>query len=143
MSKKVIGIIGIRQFDDQQLFVAKLEKKLLRYDPNEPIEFVVTEEHGVAALARQRFTEDGSKFSIMKAQWDAVGNQAGYRRNEAIVDVCKELFVFWDGKDPVLQSLIDYAMRFKRRISIIFVDPTDQTFKFPVDGKRVKIPKNK
>lgn len=143
MSKKIIGVVGIRQFDNMQLFVAKLEKKLKRFDPEDQLEFITTEENGVAALARQHFTENAAKFSIMKAMWDDVGARAGYLRNEALVDASKELFVFWDGKDVFLQDLIDYAIRFKRRINIIFIDPTESTSKFTVDAKRVKIPKTK
>lgn len=143
MSKKIIGVVGIRQFDNMQLFVAKLEKKLKRFDPDDELEFITTEENGVAALARQHFTENDTKFSIMKAMWDDVGARAGYLRNEALVDASKELFVFWDGKDVFLQDLIDYAIRFKRRINIIFIDPTETTSKFTVDAKRVKIPKTK
>lgn len=143
MSKKIIGVVGIRQFDNMQLFVAKLEKKLKRFDPDDELEFITTEENGVAALARQHFTENDTKFSIMRAMWDDVGARAGYLRNEALVDASKELFVFWDGKDVFLQDLIDYAIRFKRRINIIFIDPTEATSKFTVDAKRVKIPKAK
>lgn len=143
MSKVVIGIVGIKEFDDENTFLAKMQKKLRRYGDEADVsfEFITSEENGIAALARKYCTETQQKFSIYRADWDEQGNRAGYIRNEAIVDAVKELYVFWDGECPFLKEMIDHAMRFKKRVSIIFVKPTEYKARFDIDEKRVKTPK--
>lgn len=143
MSKKTIGIVGIKNYDDEETFLSKITKKLKRFAEDDTFEFITSEEYGVAALARKYFEEHSEKYVVIKADWEEQGNRAGFNRNEMIVDMAKELFVFWDGKCPYLKEIIDNAMRFKKRVSIIFISPTEQKAHYSVDVKRVKIPKVK
>lgn len=141
MSKKIIGVVGIKQYDDEGTFIAKMIKKLKRYNEDDTFEFIVSEEHGVGALARKYFDDTQMRYTIFKADWDVQGNRAGYTRNDAIVDAAKELFVFWDGECPFLKEMIDNAMRFKKRVSVIFIKPTEERAFYDLDPHRIKIPK--
>jgi hypothetical protein len=140
MSKKIIGIVGIKNYDDEATFLSKVTKKLKRFAEDDTFEFITSEENGIAALVRKYCTEHNEKYLVVKADWDEQGNRAGYNRNETIVDMAKELFVFWDGQCPYLKEIIDNAMRFKKRVSIIFVTATEDKARYDIDVKHIKIP---
>lgn len=62
----------------------------------------------------------GTGLRQMPAHWDLHGKSAGYKRNEAMAKYTDEVYVFWDGKSPGSKHMIDLALRYRRRLSVVF-----------------------
>ncbi len=53
------------------------------------------------------------------ADWDNLGNSAGYIRNEEMAIVGDLVLVFWDGKSPGSKSMIELGEKHKKITKVI------------------------
>ena len=122
---KVI-VCGSRTFNDYKYLertIRELFKELTMYgflygSPDKDadlIEIVSGGAEGADKLGEQFAEEYGLWCKVMPADWDKYGEQAGFIRNEEMIDYvssekCYKLLVaFWDGQSKGTQHCFNYA----------------------------------
>jgi hypothetical protein len=123
----IIGIVGLRDFHDEQFFLMSLFKWL---DDNmiEPTQIVTGCAKGVDALARNFAQNYHISLKVFKADWNnpLLGKAAGPARNKELCDYLARnngrLIAFWDGKSRGTRSCIAIAQSLGLTVDIIEVE---------------------
>lgn len=131
MTKRVvIGVLGIRNFNDQELIKARIAKYLtkLKNEDAAPKVFITTEEKGVCSIVRDCIAEQEIPCKVYQADWDTNGKSAGYVRNDAIINDAQRVIVFWDGKCPFLEDAINKVLTARKLIQVIRIDASESSY---------------
>lgn len=75
---------------------------------------------GVDSIAEQYAHENDIPYKIYLADWEKHGKKAGPIRNEEMVKVADKVVCFWDGKSKGTKTTIDYALKYKKDLEVIF-----------------------
>lgn len=62
----------------------------------------------------------GCKLKIYDPNWEKWGKAAGPIRNEEMVLAADKVVCFWDGTSPGTKSTIEYALKHKKDLEVIF-----------------------
>lgn len=129
-----VGVVGSRDWEDElkvRVLVSSLPlkfgdnftfvsggayrrtKEWIEAHPGEPIE------GGVDFWAEDQARMAGYDIDIMFAKWDIYGKAAGMFRNEALVDSCNYVYIFWDGKSKGAAHVIRYCKRTQTPYEVI------------------------
>lgn len=74
---------------------------------------------GIDTLAEKYADKHKLPKMIIRPDYKGFGRKAPLVRNRAMVDMCDELIVFWDGKSRRTKQTIDYAEESKKEITVI------------------------
>lgn len=121
MSKLSIGIVGIREFGDQEVFNKRLEKKLNEVGKDNIKEILTGDGKGVSALVRDYCKEHGIRCKVLKADWDSEPKMAGAIRDNVVVQRTKMTIVFWDESCPFVKQAFDRALKLRRQVKVISI----------------------
>jgi len=101
-----IAIIGSRSFDNY----GKLESFVLsRISLSDISEVVSGGARGADTLAALFAEVHNVPLRLFPAEWDSYGKQAGFLRNQKIIDYCDKVFAFWDGSSKGTSHSIELA----------------------------------
>ena len=131
MTKRVvIGVLGIRDFDDQEIIHSRLDKFLgkLKNDDSVVKSFITTDEKGSCALVRDYLGSKEIPCKVYAADWDGNGKAAGFMRSEYIIGDSQTVIVFWDGECQFLQSLINKILAARKLVKVIRVEKTEKAY---------------
>ena len=90
-------IAGSRSFSDYSLMVRALDRLLVNKDPHE-IQIVSGTAPGADRLGERYASETLLALKKFPADWERLGKQAGFVRNEAMASYADALVLFWDGQ---------------------------------------------
>ncbi len=110
--KKVLAVVGSRDFDDYELMKTELSKR--DFD-----EIVSGGARGADSLARQYAEEFDIPMKEYLAEWDKFGKKAGRMRNKLVVDYAHIGIAFWDGKSPGTKHAIECFKNVNRPCKVI------------------------
>jgi hypothetical protein len=109
-----IGIVGSRNFSDLSkvgMYVLKLPKTTI---------VISGGARGVDQAAESTAKKRRMEVESYKPDWNGPdGRQAGFTRNQYIVDASDELVAFWDGKSSGTRDTIDRARRAGIKVTVI------------------------
>jgi len=114
---KVI-IAGSRNFTDYQKLKETCDT-ILRDQTN--IEIVSGNCRGADLLGEQYAKERGYKITQFPADWNKYGKSAGPKRNQQMANYADALIAFWDGKSKGNKHMIEMAIQFKLRMTILVI----------------------
>ncbi len=113
-----LAIVGGRNFNDYTLLADTIFNSLC------PLEFITEIISGGAKGADtlgDNFAENnGILLTIFPAEWAKYGKQAGYVRNQLIVDNCDMILAFWDGQSRGTADTIEKAKRAMKPTFIVY-----------------------
>lgn len=111
-----IGIVGGRDFDDNDLFLTNVEPLV------ELITEVVTGDcpTGADRLAEVFAVAYDLPYTKHTAEWKRFGNAAGPMRNTKVVASCEFLLAFWDGKSKGTEDTINKAKKAGLKVKIVY-----------------------
>lgn len=129
-----VGVVGSRDYEDEAQVRALVASLPLRF--GEDFTFVsggayrrtkewlannpdAAPEGGVDYWAEDQARIAGFNVDVMFAKWDLYGKAAGMFRNEALVDSCNYVYIFWDGKSPGSRHVIRYCKRTQTPFEVI------------------------
>ena len=115
----ILAIIGSRTFKDY--------KKLCEIlDPNiNKIKKVVSGgANGADKLAEKWAKFNGIEVEIFLPNWQRNGKQAGFIRNEQIIEASTHVMAFWDGDSKGTKHSIGLAKKSEKKLKIIKFEPT-------------------
>ena len=113
-----LGVVGSRTFSDYDY----LSNILQWYD----IKSIISGgAKGADKLAARYAIERGIPLKEFIPDWDRLGKQAGYLRNEKIVQASDEIVAFWDQKSRGTKHTIDIANRLGKDVAIYWPDHDD------------------
>lgn len=129
-----ICISGSRGFSDENLVKAYLEEIIRKYSSITALTRTVFIAGGcssgpdvwVKELCEEYNKEKGFKsyhlvrYEEYPADWDTNGKAAGPIRNEKMVRQSEIVICFWDGKSKGTKSTIDFALKHKKYLHVIF-----------------------
>ena len=75
---------------------------------------------GPDKVAEEYAREYDIPFEIFYPDWDKYGKKAGPLRNEEMVKIANKVVVFWDGESKGSKSTIDFALKYKKSLEVIF-----------------------
>ena len=116
---KVI-VAGSEDFEDMELMESVLEEFLPK---NIEIEIVIQGNRGASQLAERYSYHNNLNLKIIRANWDAFGKEAGYRRNEEMTEYADALVAFWNGKSKGIKDLIYEARKQRKRVHVERYEP--------------------
>jgi len=113
-----LAIIGSRTFNNYGL----LSEIIGLHFANKLGELVIISggAKGADKLAKDFAQAYDIKYEEFPADWNGYGKQAGFIRNQQIVDACDIVLAFWDGKSRGTKDTIDKARRAKKPTFIIY-----------------------
>ena len=82
---------------------------------------------GIDTLAEQYADKHKLSKLIIRPDYNAYGRNAPLIRNKAMVAMCDEVLVFWDGKSRGTKFTIDCAKERERKITVIDINKTIKT----------------
>jgi len=110
----IIGVIGSRGFDDYQLLSSVLE--------NYHIHAIVSGgAKGADSLAARYASENNIKLVEFLPDW-SLGLNAGFLRNQHIVDSSDMIIAFWDGVSGGTLDSIKKARKQKKKVVVIDIN---------------------
>lgn len=115
--KIVVG--GCRDFFDYSVVSHNLDELLKDYDSNDPIVLLSGHCSGVDQLTERYAKERCHSLMLFPAEWDRYGRAAGPIRNQAMVKMSDQVIAFWDGKSRGTASLIRYAQKLGKPITVV------------------------
>ena len=115
--KIVVG--GCRDFFDYPVVSYHLDTLLKQYDPADTIVFLSGHCSGVDQLVERYAIEHAHSLILFPAEWERYGRAAGPIRNKSMVESSDQVVAFWDGKSRGTASLIGYARKLGKPITIV------------------------
>lgn len=110
-TEKVI-IAGGRDFNNYDYLVTSMESVMASGLLKSNRLTIVSGRAQGADLLGERFAEDFGFFTeLYPAKWKDLGRQAGFRRNEKMLEVADALVAFWDGCSHGTGHMIEIARR--------------------------------
>lgn len=113
-----VAILGITEFDDQELVNKKLDKVLGQLGDTVK-EVITTSDKGVTAAARTYCETKRVKCKILDIDWDNEGKAARPLANEKAISDSRVVIIIWDDKCPHVLKLINRAMQLRRRLVLV------------------------
>lgn len=112
-----ILVAGSRNFKDKDLVIRWLSQNLLR---GEDVLINGNCKTGVDAWALTFAKNLNYEVRIFDPDWEKFGRAAGPIRNEEMVKVSDKVVCFWDGSSNGTKSTIDYTLKYKKDLEVIF-----------------------
>ena len=109
MKNYCVIIAGGRSFNDYKLLAAKCDNILAQKRNTHQIVVISGTARGADTLGELYAQERGYELRRFPADWDGLGNRAGYVRNCQMADNANALIAFWDGKSPGTRHMIEIA----------------------------------
>jgi hypothetical protein len=123
MSTVVLGIVGVTQFTDYDVFKSKVEQYTSRMCPR--IDAIVsTTGLGTNELVKKYATEKSIAFTKLMPDTTTYGNVAELVVNNDIVSKCTHVIVFWDKRNKVLKDLRDKTLQKNKNLMTFQYVPT-------------------
>jgi hypothetical protein len=116
MEKFKVIVAGGRLFNNYSLLKEKLDN-LLSNKIN--IEIVSGMAKGADKLGERYAKEKNLGLKYFPAQWDKIGNTAGYVRNIEMAEYADACVCFWDGKSFGTRHMIETAKKHNLKLRII------------------------
>lgn len=116
--KKRIVIGGCRGYNNYQVFCGYMDNWLAQLGDGDEIIILSGHCSGTDAMAEKYATQNNLELEIYPAEWKRYGKAAGPMRNRLMVENSDYVIAFWDGKSRGTKSLIGYAEKFKKPVSI-------------------------
>lgn len=117
-------VAGSRGFNDYTLLETSLIHFLSGRKPSE-VEIVSGAARGADTLGERFAYEKHCKLHRMPADWNRLGKQAGYIRNEDMAKYASapgydgRCILFWDGKSPGTRHMLDLAYKYHLKVKVI------------------------
>lgn len=115
-------IAGGRDFKDKQRLYQETDEFIDTFDKYKQTEIVSGMARGADSIAIEYAKDKKLDLHEMPADWDGLGNSAGYRRNEEMADYADALIAFWDGKSKGTKHMIDIACKKGLNVKIIYTN---------------------
>jgi len=122
-----LAIVGSRTFNDYDLFeywIGYFGGDIIvgsrTFNDCDLEELVSGGAKGADSLAEEYAKLWGCPIRIFRPDWDKFGKQAGFIRNQQIVDNCDMVLAFWDGKSRGTKDTIDKARKAKKPTFIVY-----------------------
>ena len=112
----VIG--GCRDYGNYQEFCNFVDDCLLEKSKKTKIVILSGHCSGTDMMAENYAKEKGYELKIFPARWSKYGTAAGPKRNKEMVEMADEVIAFWDYNSAGTKTLIEYAKKLNRNISI-------------------------
>ena len=115
METRII-VAGSRTFSDYPYLKSKIESYIAKHKDHRFV-IVSGNANGVDKLGERFAFENGIELRKFPAQWNLYGSQAGYLRNNQMIDFAKEspgdavLMAFWNGKSKGTKQMIKSAKK--------------------------------
>lgn len=77
---------------------------------------------GVDTLAEQYADKHKISKLILRPRYDLYRRAAPLKRNDAMVDICDRVLIFWDGVSRGTKHTIDYARKTGKPVEVITID---------------------
>lgn len=121
---KVI-IAGSRGYSDYDM-MKNLVDHYIAASGKDEIEIVSGGARGADKLGEQYAAKRGYPMIQFLAEWDTLGNIAGYVRNESMAKYASKhggmLIAFWDGQSRGTKHMIDLARMYRIKVIVIRYD---------------------
>ncbi len=108
----IFAVVGSRTFSDYKLLETVL-------DEFEIEEIITGGARGADRLAETYADARGIKKRVIRPDYDRYGRPAPLVRNRVIVDLADRVVAFWDGKSRGTRSVIDYAGKKNKQVTVI------------------------
>lgn len=121
-----IMVCGSRSFNNYNTLYHALHYDFVMRDR---VDSVIIHHGGAAGadtLARRYAEEENVPQRILLPDWAQYGKKAGMLRNEALVRDCEEVWAFWDGESKGTKNSIDWALRLKKNLHVVFFKKEEQ-----------------
>lgn len=82
---------------------------------------------GVDALAEQYADKHKISKLILRPRYDLYRRAAPLKRNDAMVDICDRVLIFWDGVSRGTKHTIDYARKTGKPVEVITIDKNQRS----------------
>lgn len=112
-----VSVLGITEFDDQELVNKKLDKVLGQLGKTVK-DVITTSDKGVMANARNYCAAKAVKCKVLDIPWKE-GAAARPQTNEKAITDSRVVVIIWDQKCPHVRKLIDRAMGLRRRLILV------------------------
>ena len=115
METRII-VAGSRTFSDYPYLKSKIESYITKHKDHRFV-IVSGNANGADKLGERFAFENGIELRKFPAQWNLYGSQAGYLRNNQMINFAKEspgdavLMAFWDGKSKGTKQMIKSAKK--------------------------------
>ena len=109
-------VAGSRSVDNFALMCSRLDEI---FKNRMPSAIVCGEAKGADTLGKKYAEKRGIPVECYPADWEHLGKQAGYIRNEVMAEVADACVVFWDGKSSGTNHMIETAKKRKLQLRII------------------------
>lgn len=118
VAKVSVAVLGITEFDDQELVNTKLNKVLTQLGSTVK-EVITTDDRGVTAAARTYCEVNDVKCKILSIDWNGEGPAARPICNEKAISDARVVIIIWDDKCPHVAKLVNRAMALRRRLILV------------------------
>ena len=111
-----ICIAGSRQLKKLELIDDWLQRN---FDPVEDT-LILGGAEGADKRAEEYAKRTSLSYKIYEAEWDVFGKSAVPIRNLEMVQESDKTVCFWDGKSRGTKSTIEFALRHRKHLEVIF-----------------------
>lgn len=116
-----IAIVGSREFPSRAIVEQKLyEIKAAAKAKNIRLHIITGGCRGVDTWAIEWALTNQIMFTVIPAEWNLLGNSAGYTRNHEIWNIADKGLAFWDGQSPGTKHNFDLAARRNKQLIVIY-----------------------
>lgn len=127
---KVI-IAGSRNIHNIALVELACYKAIQRWKRNGIVDYITEivcgEAKGVDLLGKVLAAKANIPVKSFPADWNKYGKQAGYIRNNDMVNYADALIAVWDGKSPGTKMTIDLAKKKKLKVFVLQLNSSGET----------------
>lgn len=112
-------IAGSRSFKNLELVISLIDSVA---SIEEDVVIITGGAVGVDDTAKTYAEENNIQTETFYPDWDRFGKKAGILRNEEMVKHSDKIVVFWNGTSRGSKSTIDFALKYRKDIQVIFDD---------------------
>lgn len=116
-----ILVSGCRYYTHYYQFARYMDKLIARF-PREEVVILEGGARGTDYLAFLYALRRGIKCLTFKADWDGLGNGAGFIRNAEMMDLATHCVAFWDGESKGTGDVVRRISRYRASFRLVNIE---------------------
>lgn len=121
-----IVVAGCRNYENYAEASAYISSCIAKIQTEDTLIFLSGGCRGADQIGERYAEEHGYALELYPAQWERYGRRAGPVRNRTMAEQGDYFICFWDGKSRGTGSLIRYAQKLNKPVSVFCINGAHQ-----------------